>query len=117
MFTEVTVPHCIIEYSNTLDGEALISKVFAGALDSELFDVNGEDIKVRAIGYSNYQTGRNKTDFVHVTLKVLDGRSSELKSRLSQLVLVQLKELALSNCSITIEVVDMERNSYSKLVM
>lgn len=111
------MPHCIVEHSSTIDENALITLVFRGALESKLFEADGSDIKVRALSYSNYQTGNENIDFVHVTLKILSGRNAEQKSLLSQTVLEQLKTLDLIHCSITIEVVDIDRDSYSKVAM
>jgi len=111
------VPHCVIEHSANIDGNTLISSVYKGALESSLFEAQGSDIKIRALSYSNYQTGSVDIDFVHVTLKILSGRSIEKKSMLTQLVLEQLKTLSMSNCSISVEVSDIDRDSYAKIVM
>lgn len=108
------MPHCLIEHSKTIDGELLMSRVFKGSLDSGLFDA--DDIKVRTLSYDNYSTGNQKSDFVHVVLKILSGRSVEQKTSLSSLVLRKLETLGLNECSITVEVVDMDKASYAKLV-
>jgi len=108
------VPHCIIEHSENINSNTLAPLVFSGALKSELFEADGSDIKVRAITYSSYQTGAHKSDFIHVTLKILAGRTCEQKIKLSQLVLDTLESVGLFNCTITIEVVDIDRSSYSK---
>lgn len=91
--------------------------MFSGALESELFEFDGSDIKVRALSFSNYQSGKEKIDFIHVTLKILSGRSSNQKEMLSQLVLKQLITLGLTNCSMSVEVIDIDRPSYSKVVV
>jgi len=49
--------HCIIEHSETINGHILIPLVFVGAVNSKLFDVTGNDIKVRALPFDKYQTG------------------------------------------------------------
>lgn len=110
------MPHCIVEHSVTLDGDRILPLVFTGALQSGLFEVDGSDIKVRSIAYQNYLTGGLKSDFVHVVLKILSGRASEQKRMLSALVLEKLQSLEMQNCSITIEVVDMDRDSYTRFV-
>ena len=111
------MPHCIIEHSTEIEGSTLIPLVHGGALESELFDPEGSDIKVRAIPYLNYQTGSVDINFIHVTLKVLSGRNLKQKSKLSHLVLEKLKTLSMSKCSISVEVVDIERDSYAKVVV
>lgn len=111
------MPHCIVEHSSTINGNTLIPLVFSGALKSKLFEDDGSDIKVRTLSFENYQTGKQKTDFAHITLKILSGRNKQQKIILSQLVLEQLKTLNLANCSITVEVVDIDRASYAKIIM
>ncbi|MCG9692720.1 5-carboxymethyl-2-hydroxymuconate isomerase [Vibrio sp. Isolate22] len=111
------MPHCIIEHSSTINAEQLNNKVFLGALNSELFEADGRDIKVRSIAYENYQTGTEKEDFIHVTVRILSGRSDTDKAMLSETVMTQLLSLSLSSASITVEVVDMDRNSYAKVVV
>lgn len=108
------MPHCIVEYSASLDSELILPLVFSGALKSELFEVDGSDIKVRAIYCQSYLTGSEKLDFVHVVLKILSGRTLEQKQILSKSVLTQLQKLELQACSLTVEVVDMDRTSYAK---
>ncbi|AQU82632.1 MULTISPECIES: 5-carboxymethyl-2-hydroxymuconate Delta-isomerase [unclassified Halomonas] len=110
------MPHCIVEHSASLDGDLLLPLVFAGAMTSKLFEADGSDIKVRAIAYQSYQTGQVKSDFVHVVLRILSGRTLAQKQMLSKSVLAQLQKLGLQGCSLTVEVLDIERSSYSKLV-
>lgn len=110
------MPHCIVEHSASLAAENLISQVFAGAFDSGLFESDGADIKVRTIAFEHYCTGPRKSDFVHVVLKILSGRTLEQKQHLSAKVLAQLRQLALVDCSLTVEVVDIDRASYAKWV-
>jgi 5-carboxymethyl-2-hydroxymuconate isomerase len=117
MFTGVFMPHCIIEHSSSLNGKSLVSLVYSGALKTKLFEVDGSDIKVRALPFSNYQTGNSNIDFIHVTLKILSGRNTEQKSKLSGSVIESLEELSLDSCSISVEVVDIDRDSYCKVVV
>ena len=111
------MPHCIIEHSAEIEGNVLVSLVHSGALESELFDPDGSDIKVRAIPYSNYKTGSVDINFVHVTLKILSGRNLEQKTKLSHLVLEKLQMLSMSSCTISAEVNDIERDSYAKVIV
>ena len=90
--------------------------VFSAAASSGLFEPDGRDIKVRAVAYDHYLTGPSKGDFVHVTVRLLAGRTTEQKMRLSQTVLAQLQALALPHCSLTVEIVDIDRASYAKAV-
>ena len=111
------MPHCIIEHSSTINGNDLLPLVFQGALNTGLFEDDGSDIKVRAQPFCDYQIGRSKSDFIHVVLKILSGRSTNDKQKLSKRVLEQLSSLNFKSCSITVEVVDMDKNSYLKIVL
>ncbi|MGF1754062.1 5-carboxymethyl-2-hydroxymuconate isomerase [Vibrio makurazakiensis] len=111
------MPHCIIEHSSSIESADLNQKVFLGALESNLFEPDGGDIKVRSIAYENYQTGTVKEDFIHVTLRILSGRNDEDKLLLSNSVMFQLISVPLVGASLTVEVVDIDRNSYSKQVV
>ena len=99
------MPHCIIEHSAKIDGETLISSVYEGVLESNLFEPEGSDIKVRAVPYSNFKTGNVDINFVNQ------------KTNLTHLVLEQLKTLQITNCSISVEVADIDRASYAKVIM
>lgn len=111
------MPHCVIEHSNALASAELMSSVYEGAVESGLFDKSGKDIKVRALPYAFFQTATEKSDFVHVTLKILSGRTTAQKQVLSSLVLEKLVSLSYDAVSLTVEVQDMDRDSYAKLVL
>jgi len=111
------MPHCIIEHSSTINAEDLLKPVFEGALKSSLFDKNGNDIKVRTVSYTHYLTGTEKSDFIHVIIKILSGRTTQQKLLLSETIINEVKLLNISHCSITVEVVDIERETYSKVLV
>lgn len=111
------MPHCIIEHSNNIDGKSLVSAVYSGAKCSQLFAVS--DIKVRTMSFDVYQAGDGVSvpqSFVHVTTKILSGRSLEQRSELSRWILSELDALTLCDASITVEVVGIETASYAKKV-
>lgn len=110
------MPHCIIEHSQTIDAQHLNQSVFLGAIESQLFSPTGEDIKVRSLAYQHYQTGEEKEDFVHVSVRILSGRQESDKVRLSESILNQLLTLSLSSASLTVEIIDIDRASYSKVL-
>ena len=112
------MPHCVIEYSELLATEVppakMLNAVFQGAVNSGLFEIG--DIKTRAIAFNHYLTGKTPQEFVHVTAKVLSGRNAEQRCRLAQSILSELTPLFLSPVSLTVEVVEMEKASYAKVV-
>lgn len=113
------MPHCIIECSTALldkfPSNTFNHTVFNGALASELFQENA--IKVRTYSCAEYLVGNTDAHFLHVTAKILSGRTTEQKSHLSKAILSKLTELEMSNVSITVEVIDIHTESYAKLVL
>lgn len=116
------MPHCIIEYSKSLEHslsiDELVGSVHRGALASGLFEEG--DIKTRAIPYACFQIGtgqHSSASFVHVTVRLLAGRSGGQKTKLSDAVLQSIRELNAQIGSITVEVVDMAIESYAKCVL
>lgn len=116
------MPHLIIEYARDLEQQipanALLEAAYQGALESQLFTPS--DIKVRAIAYDHFLSGEAHQRFVHVNLKLLSGRNTAQKTQLSEQVLEHLKQaltaLDIENVSVTVELQDIERNTYSKHV-
>jgi 5-carboxymethyl-2-hydroxymuconate isomerase len=112
------MPHCIIEYSANLNDDAfrstIMRAVYSGTYSSGLF--SSDDIKVRVIPYAYYTAQDQQQSFIHVVLKILSGRSVEQKSLLSGLVLEKLEKLHLTEISLTVEVIEIERASYAKVV-
>lgn len=109
-----TMPHCIIEHSSNLDPFALNELVFTAAHESKLFSEDGSDIKVRSQGFNHYLVGGVKQDFIHVSIRLLASRSADRKRMLSLHTQSKLKRLNLERASITVEVIDMDSQSYVK---
>lgn len=113
-----TMPHCIIHYARPLASrvppEQLVQTVYASALASGLFQ--GKDIKTRALAFENYQTGEQQQDFIHVEVRLLSGRTLEQRTALSRHVMDALLALGQQDISLTVQISEMERNSYSKHV-
>jgi len=108
------MPHCIIEHSANLEPTQLIDAVYQGARKSALFQA--DDIKTRTQIYDYCQSCETPGTFVHVTSKILSGRSIEQRSVLSGLILDELQLLHLPSCSLTVEVLEIERESYAKVI-
>jgi len=112
------MPHCIIEYSNEIEKfvepTQLINAVYQGALKSGLFE--DDDIKTRSIAFDRYQSGSIKKAFVHVTVKIFSGRNLEQKKTLTNLIISQLKMIDFPSTLLTVEVVEIEKESYARVV-
>lgn len=110
------MPHCLIEYSQSLEQQqsvqSLLQTVFAGVEQSGLFERS--HIRVRATAFEDVLLAKPDEAFLHVTVRLHQGRSSEQRKHLSSTILEALLDLGLSNTSITVETVEMDTASYSK---
>ncbi|MFT6284282.1 MAG: 5-carboxymethyl-2-hydroxymuconate isomerase [Arenicella sp.] len=79
------MPHCIIEYSKSLEYNVpindLVSAVHGSVFASGLFEESS--IKTRSIEFTHHQTGLSDTPFIHITLKILQGRDHQQKKDLT----------------------------------
>ena len=110
------MPHLIIEYSEEIFSASTISDlmtvVHISALNSGQF---GElDIKVRAMPYGQSLVAGKSGSFMHVVIKLLSGREQEIKKQLTQSVHDALLEAGVRVNSLSVEAVDIERESYTK---
>jgi 5-carboxymethyl-2-hydroxymuconate isomerase len=81
---EIDMPHVIVEYTDNLGDDARIPQLLQ-AMNETLMAQNGVfptgGICSRAIKLTDYRVADGKEDdaFVHVTLKIAAGRTSEVK--------------------------------------
>lgn len=110
------MPHCVIEYAQDLEQsiniQSLVQTVHQQAIASSLF--NTPAIKTRAIAYQDYLVGEGKSSFIHVTLHILNGRTIEQKQLLSELVLKEVTTVFSEVDNVSVNVVDMEKQTYRK---
>jgi len=113
------MPHCIIEYSSGIADQVSISDLveaaYRGALSSGLFPEY--DIKTRAFACQHHQAGSTQDSFVHVTVRLLSGRSDEQKATLSERVLAQIEPILATVANVGVEICDMDPGSYRKRVL
>lgn len=113
------MPHLIIEYSNGLDKREdmtkLMQTVYDAAVASEV--MNPADIKIRAIPYFNYRLHDSQDTFVHTTCRLLAGRTPEQKIELAELLRKNIADLMPHVYSISVEIVDMDPDSYKKRLL
>lgn len=113
------MPHLIIEYSSGLDKrenmKELMETVYDAAIASEVMDP--ADIKVRAIPYSHFRLHNSQDTFVHTTCRLLAGRTPEQKSKLAELVRKKVADVLPNVYSISVEIVDMDPDSYKKRLL
>ncbi|WP_426134284.1 5-carboxymethyl-2-hydroxymuconate Delta-isomerase [Pseudomonas sp. PWP3-1b2] len=119
------MPHLHLEYTANLPGMAVEKTLLR--LNNVLM-VSGQfgaefDIKSRAVKVESFQVGTslNPRGFVAVKLSLLSGRSPQVKKQLSESLLAALQDLgewpADVQVQLSVQVVDMDRDSYSKVAI
>jgi len=110
------MPHIVIEYAAPLEQEvdiqALVEAAFAGAEASTLFDPAA--IKARAHAVDAYWTGGDKQPFVHITVKLLPGRTNAQKKALSASVFDAVAAMLKPDIALSVEVNDLDADVYTK---
>ena len=111
------MPHCIIEYSKGLSNDIDINQ-FMKILNDIIFSSNlfdKDSIKIRSMEYENYFLQIKYQHFMHISLRILDGRTNKQKEDLAQKIQTGLSnEISELDISFTIEVCDIDRRSYQK---
>ncbi len=112
------MPHCVIEYTRDIENDVDIKKLMEIAFDavngSGLFDRTA--IKARAIGYDNFMSGQDRDDYIHISVKILSGRTAEQKKMLSGHVIEKLTPHVGKTKSLTVDIIDMDIDSYAKYI-
>lgn len=108
------MPHCIIEYSNkSLDANLLMETAFNNMVKSGLFDAKG--IKVRAKQCDMYKLSEHYSDFLHINIRILEGRTVKQRSSLIEVIIDGIKPLInLDSTSLTLELTEMAKDCYYK---
>lgn len=118
LFRVAVMPHCIVEYSKNLEPSSvtqLIDAVQHVIESSDLFQA--VDVRSRGQSFEHYRLGADKESFIHITIKLLSGRSDEQKAKLTQQVIQALQLLPLSNVLISCECVEIHNTSYQRLAL
>lgn len=116
------MPHLVIEHSTNL-GTFPVAEMFA-VLNRSLTaspEIKDEaDLKTRTVAVDTFRIGNEPSAraFVHAQLRLLSGRSPEAKRDLSERIAVVLREFVPRPAGLlvqlSVEVVDMDRDSYVK---
>ncbi len=109
------MPHFVIDCSKDIleiqDPKVVLQRVHNTANNSDLFDET--DIKVRINSFSNnYLVGGKEDSFIHVFANIMEGRTTEQKSKLSKQIVSELKILFPNIPFIAINIRDFEKGTY-----
>ncbi len=105
------MPHIIVEHS-IVDIEGLLVALNNTLVKSELFEPSS--IKARSIFCQDHLVGGVKADFVHVTVKLLSGRTILQQKQLSEEVLVTLSQIISAEVALSVEIVVLDAQTYTK---
>lgn len=112
------MPHLIIEFADepaiAERMEAIVDGVHRAVAETGLFDES--HIRVRGHPVAHYRVGGESASFIHVQCRIHAGRNDEQKRQLSEAVLGAVRGQSLPVKNITVEVVEMDRESYAKWV-
>ncbi len=113
------MPHIIIEYPEQNINEnqirAVLQAVHQSIADSGLFKAN--QIRTRAYPFTHFTNAGGSEPYIHIQARIKSGRDNNNKKQLGEVILSGLAELALPVSIITVEVIDMHRDSYTKLAV
>jgi 5-carboxymethyl-2-hydroxymuconate isomerase len=114
------MPHLHMEYTANLpelNADVALLRFNNALVASGQFAAES-DIKARAVKVG---TALNERAFVYVNLALLSGRSPQIKKQLSESLLAVLQDLcqwpAGVEVQLAVEIVDMDRESYSKILI
>ncbi len=112
------MPHIIVEYAEQLADDvkidSILQSIHHSISDSALFKSN--QIKSRAYPFKDFTNSGGREPYIHIQARIKSGRDADNKKRLGQVILAGLSSLNISASVITVEIIDMDRESYGKYV-
>lgn len=110
------MPHIIIEYPQSQISEEqlpdILKSVHEAVVDSGLFE--SSHIKTRAYPIHFYSKAGGDKPYMHTMARIKSGRNAEQKKQLSEAILAALCKEGLAVPVVTVEIIDMDRDSYTK---
>ena len=112
----IFVPHIIVEYPEQLlnytqVGEMLHS-IHRAIAESGLF--KADQIRTRAYAFRKFTNAGGGDPYIHIQARIKSGRDVDNKKQLGEVILKGLGALNIPASVITVEIIDMERESYGK---
>ncbi len=112
------MPHIIVEYQEKMADEAevdlLLRTIHQSISDSGLF--KADQIKTRAYPFRAFTNAGGSSPYIHIQARIKSGRDADNKKRLGKVILSGLPALQIPASVITVEIIDMDRDSYGKCV-
>jgi 5-carboxymethyl-2-hydroxymuconate isomerase len=122
------MPHLIIEHSANISKSSItdLQKNILNIMTSVEGNFDADQCKARALAFDDYLVGLTDQDtssFIHITLKVLTGRAVQIRKNLAEKILEFSREFLLDlklsgkRHEISIDIVEMERETYQKFMV
>ena len=112
------MPHIIVEYQEELADaakvDAMLMAIHHAIADSGLF--KADQVKTRAYPFKGFTNAGGNDPYIHIQARIKSGRDSDNKKQLGKVILSGLAPLHIPASVITVEIIDMDRDSYGKLV-
>lgn len=114
------MPNLVLEYSNSVDErvniQGLLEDLHRVALHCGLFDA--ASVKSRSLRCHNWLVGEegDSVDFIHISFELLSGRTEEQKRDLSRQLIQTLQEQASHVRSLTVNMRDMDKACFQKVL-
>ncbi len=120
------MPHLIIEHSSNIPSDSIfvLQRNIQKIMHLREGNFDADQCKCRSFSFDQYLVGNLEqydSSFIHITLKVLTGRSTEIRKNLSHKIMEFVQEfyadlkIITKRCDISVDIVEMERDSYQKI--
>ena len=110
------MPHIIVEYAEQLANDeqiaGLLQSVHQSVTESGLFEAS--HIKTRAYPFRLYTHAGGNDPYIHIQARIKSGRNADNKKHLAEAILAGLSTLNIPASVMTVEIIDMDRDSYAK---
>jgi 5-carboxymethyl-2-hydroxymuconate isomerase len=117
------MPHITLQYTNNISNKKNFNRLFAGihTVLSKRAEIDPRNCKSRAIKLTDYFIGEGEKSnaFVHLELRIFQGRNSEIKQQIGKEILKLLKTHFKENSEnlkiqFTVEIIEMDGELYFK---
>ena len=112
------MPHLILEHDAALaeshDLAALSDALFDAACAHPVFASAPQAVKVRTALFANGRSGGTPESYAHLTIRLLTGRTTEQKRAVAEAMLAVLTDHLPEIGSLSVEPVEMDRDTYVK---
>lgn len=121
------MPHIIVEHSNSISKEQALNLGFQVQIEMvKIIEGNfdPDQCKIRSLSFDDFFIGKKSqkdADFIHITIKILKGRSLEVRQKLARQMVIfteNFYKLHINKklqCDISIDIVEMNSDSYQKV--